>query len=68
MTTHIVGPFGGCDENAETSAFEEMIGGPTKAFRLMNILRTLGRSSETNEKDALRQGYTKQQIAAWKHL
>ena len=65
---HIPGPFGGCDERAETDAFEQLVGGPERGFRLMRILTEPGRDKKTALAIAEREGYTKNQIRAWQHL
>ena len=64
---HVPGPFGGCDEQAETENFEAMVGGPDRAFRLMRIMTEPGRRYETALKVAA-MFYTRYEILAWEHL
>ena len=69
MTTiHVPGPFGGCNEQDENEAFEWLVGGPDRGFRLMRIMTEPGRDKKTALAIAEREGYTKDQIRAWEHL
>ncbi len=68
MSIHVDGPFGGCDEQAETDRFEHTMGGVEKALRLHRIMSEPGRTQELAEKIAKRDGYTPTQIRAWLHL
>jgi hypothetical protein len=65
---HTPGPFGGCDEMAEQAAFEHLVGSISRAFRLMHIMTEPGRGSLTSERIAIEEGYTLEQIEAWRHL
>ena len=81
----VPGPFsdvlpGTIDEQATQEAFEDYVGGPTKAFRLMNLYREAGYTVNGDKfkicppkrtqasvfiKMAEREGFTKQQAEAF---
>lgn len=68
MSIHVQGPFGGCDEQAETDAFERLVGGQTKGFRLMRIWGALYPKEQVFRSFAKGEGYTDEQIDAFLHL
>lgn len=72
MSIHVQSPFGGCDEQAETDAFERLVGGPTMGFRLLNIWRNcyapVRTKSDIFRIRAKMNGYTDEQIDAFLHL
>lgn len=73
----VQGPFGKPDEAATHAAFEELVGGPSRGFRLMRIYRdaptptasiygTRGKTKvEVFKERALRDGYTEEEIEAY---
>jgi hypothetical protein len=80
---HVPSPFGtGCDEQAETDAFERLCGGVKRAQRMLYLWndsypagseydRMMGRGAskaEVFKAKAKREGFTDEQIAAFMHL
>lgn len=81
MSIHVKGPFGGCDEQAETDAFERLCGGHERGFRLLRLYQncraddvflTVTRKARTKNENfriaAESDGWTREQIAAFLHL
>lgn len=80
MSIHVEGPFGGCDEQAETNAFEELLRERTRADRLERILREcehVGELDRTRDRTlvlrlfatrAKREGFTREEVEALLHL
>lgn len=80
MTFHIPGPFGGCDEKAETAAFEDLCGGAHKAGQLSRLWQNStatpwppGHRYYRSRVDvftgaAKREGFTDEQIEAFFHF
>jgi len=66
MTIHIEGPFGGCDEQAETDAYEALCGSVAQAQRLFQLRKTY--KSHIFDRIALQEGFTVEQIEALWHL
>jgi len=67
MSIHIEGPFGGCDEQAETVAFELACGGVSEAQRLFRLALNLDYGSNLDVV-AKREGFTSEAVSALKHL
>ena len=67
-TGHVAGPFGGCDEQAETDAYERLCGGVSRAQRLFRLYIEHKRNPGRFERVAQDAGFTEQQVAALRHL
>jgi hypothetical protein len=67
MTIHVDGPFGGCDEQAETDKFEELCGSVGSAQQLFRLLKICRAESEFRLV-AGRERFSGEQVSALLHL
>lgn len=81
MSIHKPSPFDtGCDEAAEHKAFEDLCGGPSRAFRLLHVWQNTSPSvwhvgdpyyksrNEIFRRKAKREGFSDTEINAFLHL